>query len=152
MKALFTIAALLLASSASAFAGAANADLLCRSKSGVEVKGSIPGDFAEFDLTVSHAGASSRLFSVLNQETSATEENAKLAVVESQKDGVWTLSAELLQGYGLLHMYALPKTFRGKSIPNGYQSRFTAKAWMNLPELGGQGIDVSLDCTLHYEI
>ena len=155
MKISLALASLaLLASTSSAFAGAANAELKCQSASGLTIEGSVPGDFAEFDLTVSKNGQSARLFSGINQGDGETEESATLAVIESLTDGVWTLSS-VLKGedtYGYLQLFALPKTLKHRRIPNGYSAKFDAKANLNLPGIEGDNYGVKLKCALHYAI
>lgn len=138
--------------STQAFAGASNADLKCQAR-GFAIEGNIPGDFAEFDLTVNKAGRTGRLASVLNQSNGQTEENAKITVVQELRDGVWTLSsARLGDDYGFLQMHALPKTVKMKPTSNGYRASFQAKASVNLPELSNETLDVTVACSLVHEI
>jgi len=154
MKLIPALTVIALLASTSAFAGAANAELKCQSADGLVIEGSVPGDFAEFDVTVSKNGQSARLFSTLNQSSSETEENATLTVVESTADGVWTLSSYLNgeNTYGYLQMFALPKTVKYKRLANGYSAKFTAKTSLNLPGIDGDNFGVKLSCSLYYSI
>jgi hypothetical protein len=138
-----------------AHAGAANADISCRSADGkLAFAGNIPGDLGEFDATVQASGRSARLYSVLNQQTMETEENAKLDVVQNLEIRVWTLKSWRTGNgeYGYLEMYAVPKTVSFNRIPNGYRSSFKAKISVNQPELGGITEEGTVRCELQYQI
>lgn len=154
MKLKIATIALSMMAGSTAFAGAANADLNCKSADGVIVKGSVPGDFAEFELTITKGGKSARLFSVLNQGTLTTEQNANMAVVSDLKNGVWTLSAQqtAANAYGFVQIYALPKTVKSTSIPYGYKASFTGKLDFNLSNVKMSSEATTVNCTLKYEI
>lgn len=140
--------------STAAFAGAANADLSCRSSDGVTVSGNVPGDFAEFDMTVQQGSKSARLFSVTNQSSGQTEENATISTVQDLRNGVWTLvSNRMVPGaYGYVQLYALPKTMKFQTVPNGYNASFTAKLRFNLKDIADSSVDKTVSCTLEYGI
>jgi hypothetical protein len=55
------------------------------------LKGNIAGDTAEFDVTIRQAGKSSRFYSLTNQKTGKSEDNSNATVVQSLKDGVYTI-------------------------------------------------------------
>lgn len=135
-------------------AGAANALLECRSTDGVTIKGEVPGDFAEFDMSIQKGDKTARLFSVLNQRTGQLESNATIAIVQDLKNGVWTLVSEQTAKaiYGHLELYALPKSVKFHRRSNGYQATFKGKLSADLPDLQAPMRQKSVSCSLNYEI
>lgn len=115
-----------------AFAGATNTKLSCASADGkITMDGEVPGDFSEFDLTVkikNETGVEKlRLFSKIDQETSLLVENGRVAVVEDLEKGVFTVRAEGInqKSYGVISLYAIPKTVKVQDKNGAIQSAFT---------------------------
>jgi len=102
------VAALAMLISAQAFAGASNTSLECSNKEGtVSLSGSIPGDFAEFTLSVVQGKGDKKkefmkLYSTVNQQTSQTEENARIVVIEDFKNNVYALHAIDTDGFQMI--------------------------------------------------
>jgi hypothetical protein len=136
----------------SAFAGSANAHLQCQSDKGTVISGDVPGDEAEFTLTVSKNGVSVPLYSQTDQSTGKMVTNATISNVTSLEDGVWTLISNRTVGYGFVQMYAIPKTFKYHRITNGYKASFTANAQYNLSEIRNSTVTAIVSCTLDYSI
>lgn len=153
MKLMIAALTLSMFTATNVLAGAANADLKCTSKDGLSLKGTVPGDFTEFDVTIEAGGKKARLFSTVNQDSFQTEENATLTVVQDLSQGVWTLSSQRKGDEGgFLQAYALPKTVVFKRTANGYSATFNAKASVYLSEISDEQLEKSLSCTLKYEI
>ncbi len=141
MKAQLMSLMLTLLTSSFAFAGAANADLDCKSKD-LTIKGSVPGDFAEFALTLNFKGKTGQLES--------TTEGSSVHVYEEPAEGVWTMLAHGKDGY--VRMHAIPKTMKFKALPgSGYNATFSAKV---RTEFGHptQRAESTVVCTLHYSL
>ena len=85
-----------------AFAGAANANLNCQSSnagSAVLLSGSIPGDLAEFEVSLQYKG----------QSLVAQSEEDRINVVNAVSEGVFVVTVALANGDNL-QLYALPKS------------------------------------------
>src|SRR5262245_54273536 len=123
--------------SAPAFAGAANATLKCQSQDGLKIEGSVPGDFDEFNLTLSKGAAKAEFFSILGALESEVTANARISIVQSLQEGVWTLRSNKLDAnsFDFVEAYAVPKTLKYKATPEGYRASFTAKAYMFLSSI-----------------
>ncbi len=141
--------------SASVFAGANNADLECRSNDGfTTITGWVPGNFANFTITISHLGKAVRIYDEMVQGTSQSVQNGTMNVIQDLQRGVWTLtSTRTARGnYGTIEMYAFPKSVDYRDIRNGYQASFEGTAMLYFPELDSVRIDTRVSCTLKYQI
>jgi hypothetical protein len=127
---LLVASALLLAPSL-AVAGAANAQISCVStfskSSSVKLNGSIPGDFAEFSLTLTSKDGAITL----------DDATGSINVIEDFKNHVFTI-AVTDKKHSLL-LYALPKTIlRKNDVQKGLEVRF-AGILREAPKPGYQG-------------
>lgn len=151
------IAAVLLTlfAGASAFAGSANAYLNCKSANGqLAIKGWIPGDESNFTLEITEGQVTKKLFNTYTYPN-GTSKNASITVMDSLKDGVWTMKSDLegQDTYGYISMFALPKTMSYKNLTNGYRASFTAKATYNFKEFKNEdNYNVKVVCTLNYSL
>lgn len=137
--------------SGQAFAGASNADINCRSADGLTLTGNIPGDFAEFDVTIRRGGKSSRVYRLTNQQTGQSEGNANATVVQSLKDGVYSIMINRESpSYGHIEMFAIPKTVVFKNVSNVSTATFSAKLSFRL--FGADIEDKTVRCTMKYSI
>lgn len=141
--------------SAFASAGAANAQLNCQSTDGLKITGHVPGDFAEFDVTVEQNKKSTRLYSVSDQniESSALIENASIDVKEDFKHKVWKMTSKKIAAHAeFIQIEAVPQTLRVQKIYGGYRANFGAKAVLFLSEISEVSVQKVVTCTLKYEI
>lgn len=140
-------------------AGADNAQLQCSSVAGpkskqpvVAIAGDIPGDFAEFTLTVTQDGKSL----VVSDQNGKRDQ---VHVVESWSSRVFTLVVAAKDPLHELKLYAVPSSVVVSKIPGGRKVKFNAIAEL-LPIPGFTGSinaasfhhDVQLKCTWQYEI
>jgi hypothetical protein len=137
--------------SSQAFAGASNAGINCKSADGLTLTGNIPGDFAEFDVTIRQADKSSRVYSLTNQKTGQLEGNGTATAVQSLKDGVYTITINRESpSHGFIEMFAIPKTVVFKSVSGGYTATFSAKLSFRL--FSDDIVDKTVQCTMKYSI
>ena len=105
MKSLFVLS--LAAFATQLHAGASNAALSCQATnaggSGITLEGEIPGDFAEFNLTLVNRNGALKY--------SDADGTATTVIAFSQ--GVFTLALQLNDGAELV-LYAIPKTVKAK--------------------------------------
>lgn len=144
-----------------ALAGTAQDRLMCRATDGTVIEGQLPGDAADFDLTIKQVGKSLRFFeqNSFSNGKSHIDSNARLEVVRSFRDRVWTLvvreEARDNKPGAELTLYALPKTMRFKEFDTprrvGYEARFTARVTFlgsdeaHPPDLARQSMTCSID-------
>jgi hypothetical protein len=97
----------LLAFATQLYAGASNATLSCQATnaggSGITLEGEIPGDFAEFNLTLSNR----------NGTLKYSDADGTATTVIAFSTGVFTLALQLNDGTELV-LYAIPKTVKAK--------------------------------------
>jgi hypothetical protein len=136
----------------SARAGSNNADLDCKAsgtRQPVSLRGSIPGDFAEFSLTLERGGTS----------VSMSSPDDRINVVIELAKGVFTMAVNVRDGREL-SMYAVPSSVR---VKGGSQRLFDATfdaVLLTAPRPGHVGPqtsasllhDVKMTCTLHHQI
>ena len=145
MKSSFSIlaASFWLLISSPAFAGSAQADINCKSD-GLTLKGNIPGDSADFDVTIRQAGKSSRFYNG----------NSNGTVVQSLKDGVYTIVTHPPvepTSIAFIEMFAIPKTVVFKSVSSGYTATFSAK--LSFTHFNtGDIVDKTIRCTMKYSL
>jgi hypothetical protein len=148
------LAALALSTSAApANAGASNAILECNSRTGsathVRLHGDIPGDLADFSLTLEVDGKSLAM----------TPAEDTIDIIIELARGVFTLAVER-KDHGDLRMYAVPKSVR---LHGGsrrlFDARFDAvllsapKPGFDDPMMSDEMLhDVRLACTLHHSV
>lgn len=128
------------------------AKLDCASTDGLSVRGDVPGDHGEFDLTVAYQEKTARLYSLINPDSGLTEENASLAVAQDLAEGVWTLVAKANEPgrHGYFQIYALPRTVVYQSSDEGYDASFTATVYFTLPEISTTSFGMNVKCALSY--
>ncbi len=149
------VAALAMLISAQAFAGASNTSLDCSNKDGsVSLSGDVPGDFTEFTLTVTQGKGDKKkefmkLYSVTNQTTYKTEENARLVIFEDLKNDVYALQADDLDGFQTIRLYAIPKTLNKNRSGVNVNSSFKGK--LNVDSENGM-IETEVNCKTDYSI
>ena len=130
-----------LLNSSQALAGSRDADINCRSADGLTLTGSVPGDSADFDVTIRQGRNSARVYSG----------NGNATVVQSLKDGVYTISIIRTSSYGSIEMFAVPKTVVFKSVSSGYTATFPAN--LSFRHFGsGDIVDKTVRCTMKYSI
>jgi hypothetical protein len=135
------VAAIVLSLSSSAvLAGANNAELQCNAVShgGLSLKGSIPGDFAEFDLTLKGPKGSISM---------SDKTNDKISVIDVFKHGVFTLDISQSAGRGLV-LYAIPRTVKYVGGANREKKAAFDAVLMAAPIPGYSGPD-NYDSWLH---
>lgn len=144
------LSAAVLFSGSFSFAGAANVDMKCKSKTGLTIEGHVPGDMADFDITIKQGGKVTRLHSDYGAENLA-----EIFVFEELPEGVWTLLVNVKSevGYAFIRMYALPKTvkFKNNRYGTGWNASFTAKAHYAHGS-SGDSKESTLVCTLSYSL
>lgn len=135
-----------------AMAGAANADLNCKSigasKPVTLLVGSIPGDFAEFDLVLKHG----------NKSITMKSEKDHIGVITNFTHKVFTISV-MTSNYERLSFYAIPKSIKYKGGASRlYTAKFTAilvsapKPGTKTPRYTSGSFlkGVKMNCTLHH--
>ncbi|MGE3680733.1 MAG: hypothetical protein AB7G93_03330 [Bdellovibrionales bacterium] len=156
MKKYVLSAAVVLAASQQALAGATNTQLKCQSGNGkVELSGHVPGDFAEFHLTATVKGNNGtekiELLSEVDQESRQLVRNARLTIIEDLENRVYALQAEDLheENIGLIRLYAIPKTV--KVTKSGLTTRSSFQAKLSVSSENG-GAEEVVSCTTIYEL
>lgn len=141
----------LLFSPTHALAGASNADLRCNERSpkdsGTTISGSIPGDYAEFDLKLESAGESILM----------TEGKEAISVITNFSHRVFTL-AVLFPDSRSLKLYAIPKSVRAKGGASREVTATFDAILVEAPKPGYTGPpyydslirDISLSCTFEH--
>jgi hypothetical protein len=155
MKALL-LSTLVLISFQAAHAGSAQTILSCKSVEGdLSLKGYVPGDSAEYDITLKYGKNESRLYSITNCNLTGctVDENGSLSVVEALKKGVYTVSASRGgETVSDIKLYALPKTVVIKNISNGTHSSFGGVLTIYDQALGLGWTQKNILCTTDYAI
>ena len=103
----FLVVLSMLACATQLHAGASNATLNCKATntggSGITLDGEIPGDFAEFNLTLANR----------NGALKYSDADGTATTVTAFSQGVFTLKLQLNDGAELV-LYAIPKTVKAK--------------------------------------
>lgn len=131
-------------------AGASNSNLECKTKSGnggISLSGSIPGDFAEFELRVKRG----------NNFVDMDGTNGTINVISDFDRGVFTVAVTLEDTRNLL-LYAIPESVKAQGgARREVRARFDA-ILLEAPKPGHKGHinydsvirDVLLSCTLEH--
>lgn len=148
------VSLLLLFCTGFAIAGADNATLDCVSTAAKDSKiwleGSIPGDLAEFSLTLRSGGA----------EVTMSDASDTIKVIDNFKNSVFILSVTRKKGNALF-LYALPATMTHKAGPNGGMDAHFAAVLEEAPrpslKAGSRASEmvitnIPLSCAYHYSI
>ena len=131
-------------------AGASNATIECNTKygkSGITLSGSIPGDFAEFELRIKNA----------NGVFDMADNNGTINVITAFDHGVFTIAVTMKDTRNLL-LYAIPKTVKAQGgNSREVKARFDA-ILLEAPKPGYKGPvnydsvvrDVPLNCSFEH--
>ena len=146
---LLAIAIPLLFVAQTATAGSANGTLVCvNKKKGIVLEGDIPGDHAEFTLSLKLG----------SKELKWSDKKHSLVIFNELKKKVFTMEATW-KGGPPLRLYALPGNVKTKGGKHGaIDSRFTAVLDAPHPDrpdqwmVGKRLYDIQLTCTYNYSI
>jgi hypothetical protein len=123
-------------------AGSANATLECRSQDGVTLTGDIPGDFMEFNLSLSMGKSTLKV----------SDKKEKIFVTEDFLHNVFGLVVDR-QDNSPLQLYAIPSTMKSKGGDSLFDAVLKQAPHPQDPDSFQKILrDVDMNCRYHYSI